>query len=76
MRKLTIISKKFNNFRDVNESLVGKPVKIDHKKYPPIQDIIVKVKKMPGIKTKQVIFEKSNPILVRDGDKFTIEVLG
>jgi hypothetical protein len=76
MNKLNIIASKINNFRDVNDSLVGKSVRVEHIKYPLIEDIVVKIKKMPGVKTKQVIFNKAQPILIRDGDRFTIDVVG
>jgi hypothetical protein len=76
MKSFSIVAFKITKFRDVNESLVGNSVVLQHSKYPPVQDVIVKVKKMPGIKTKQIIFDKSQPILIRDGDKFTIGVVG
>lgn len=75
MRKLKILAKNVDKFMRVTDSLVGKHVVVKHNKYPQIQDIVKKVYKMPGVDTKQVNFEDAQPILIRRGDKFIIEVL-
>lgn len=76
MKKLNVIAQKINQFNKVNDSLIGKHVLVKHSKYPEIQDVVRNVKKMPGINTKQVCFEDANPILIREGDRFDVEILG
>lgn len=75
MKKLNVIAQKINKFNKVSDSLVGKHVLVKHVKYPEIQDVVKKIKKMPGVNIKQMVFEDAQPILIREGDKFVIEVL-
>ena len=77
MRKLNIVAQNIiKDCRYINDSLNGKQVILKHKTYPEVQDTIRKVKILPGGGVKQVTFENSQPILIRRGDKFTLQITG
>ncbi|GAG12815.1 unnamed protein product [marine sediment metagenome] len=78
-----------DKFSKISKSLVGKHVLIKHNRYPEIVStrcykdndylgklVIRKVFKIPNTNTKQICFSSNHqPILIRKGDKFTIEII-